>query len=311
MITVAIELAENGVIKILHDDNINGAGEEFELRKVYDFEGANSQNSKITFLTELALDLGMDLGTELDESKIVITSKWGDKFTPNKDQAAKRIIIIPETATITRRFRTIYSSFVAFGGATALEVSPTASIPNEGYILDTINFSGGASYVSGVDASSNKALFINCVGITNSTVVGSYYVLNGAIATLTTLDTWAVGTASTTGILNSKFTHGGNRLTYTGVRSLTFKVTAVAVITWAGGGNNKDIGIGIVKNGVTTLVTSEMTTRAVTSGVEYFVSTQDVFSLATNDFVEVYVITRSATVTSITLVNLNVIVTEI
>jgi hypothetical protein len=74
------------------------------LRKVYDFEGANSQNSKITFLTELALDLGMDLGTELDESKIVITSKWGDKFTPNKDQAAKRIIELERQIKILEKY---------------------------------------------------------------------------------------------------------------------------------------------------------------------------------------------------------------
>jgi hypothetical protein len=91
MISVAIELAENGVIKIIHDDNINGAGEEFESRKVYDFEGIDSHSSKISFLTELAMDLGIDLGTDLDESKIVITSNWGDKFVPTKDQAAKKI----------------------------------------------------------------------------------------------------------------------------------------------------------------------------------------------------------------------------
>jgi len=91
MITIAIELAENGVIKIIHDDNINGAGEEFESRKVYDFDGLDSHNSKISFLNELALDLGMDLGTDLDQSKIVITSEWGSKYKPTKEQAAKRI----------------------------------------------------------------------------------------------------------------------------------------------------------------------------------------------------------------------------
>ena len=88
MITIAIELAENGVIKIIHDNNINGAGEEFESRKVYDFDGLDSHNSKISFLNELALDLGMDLGTDLDQSKIVIMSEWGGKYKPTKEQAA-------------------------------------------------------------------------------------------------------------------------------------------------------------------------------------------------------------------------------
>jgi len=91
MITVAIELAENGIIKIIHDDNINGAGEEFESRKVYDFDGIDSHNSKISFLNELAMELGMDLGTDLDQSKIVVSSQWGSKFKPTKEQASKKI----------------------------------------------------------------------------------------------------------------------------------------------------------------------------------------------------------------------------
>ncbi len=226
-------------------------------------------------------------------------------------RAGQRTIIIPPTANITRRFRTIYSSFVAFGGAIALDVSPTASIPNEGYILDTINFSGGATYVSGVDSTSNKSLFINCVGITNSSTVGSYYTLNNTLATSVSLNTWSRATASTTPIEVSKFDHVDNRLTYSGVRSLRFKVSAIASISWAGGGNNKDIGIGIVKNGDTTLVISESITRAVTSGVLYNITSQDIFSLASGDFIEVYVIPRSSTVTSITVNSLSLIVTEI
>lgn len=91
MITVAIELAENGVIKIVHDDNVNGAGEEFESRKVYDFDGIDNVNSKIAFLNELAMDLGIDLGTELDHSKIVVRSEWGSKYKPSKELAAGKI----------------------------------------------------------------------------------------------------------------------------------------------------------------------------------------------------------------------------
>lgn len=91
MITVAIELAENGVIKIVHDDNVNGAGEEFESRKVYDFDGIDNINSKISFLNELAMDLGIDLGTELDHFKIVVKSEWGSKYKPSKGLAAEKI----------------------------------------------------------------------------------------------------------------------------------------------------------------------------------------------------------------------------
>jgi hypothetical protein len=227
-------------------------------------------------------------------------------------RAGETTIIVQPTANITRRFRAIYSSFVAFSGATAINFSPTASVNNEAFILDTINFSGGATYVTGVDSTSNKALFINCVGVTNTTTIGSYYISGNSTATSVTLDTWSVATASTvTGNINSKFTQNGTRLTYTGVRNLTFKVTATSTLSWAGSGNNKDIGIGIVKNDDTTNVVSEVLTRAVASGAPYFVSTQDVFTLSTNDYIELYVIPRSTTTTSITVQRAYLIITEI
>ena len=39
MITIQIEPADNGVVKFLIDDNVNGGGEEYTSRMVYDFEG--------------------------------------------------------------------------------------------------------------------------------------------------------------------------------------------------------------------------------------------------------------------------------
>lgn len=47
------------------------------------------------------------------------------------------IISIPATATITRRIRISYSSFVVPGAGVALDVSTSASVPVEGYVLDT------------------------------------------------------------------------------------------------------------------------------------------------------------------------------
>ena len=35
MLSIGIEPADNGVIKTLVDDNINGGGEDFEARQVY------------------------------------------------------------------------------------------------------------------------------------------------------------------------------------------------------------------------------------------------------------------------------------
>ena len=60
------------------------------------------------------------------------------------------IITLPASIVISRRFRIIHSSFVVTGTGTGLNVSGSATIPTDSYILDTVNFSGGATYLTGV-----------------------------------------------------------------------------------------------------------------------------------------------------------------
>lgn len=123
--------------------------------------------------------------------------------------------IIPSTANITRRFRIIYSSFVALSGETGINVSSSATIGNERYILDTVNFSGGGTYITGVDDTSNKSLFINCVGITNTAVNGQLYMQGNATATTISASNtfYKVLGTTTPSADNSKYTHTNNRLT--------------------------------------------------------------------------------------------------
>jgi len=124
-------------------------------------------------------------------------------------------ITIASTANITRRFRIIYSSFVTLSGETSVNVSSSATISNERYILDTVNFSGGGTYITGVDATSNKSLFINCVGITNTAVNGQLYMQGNATATtISASNTFykVLGTTSASAD-NAKYTHTNNRLT--------------------------------------------------------------------------------------------------
>jgi hypothetical protein len=97
--------------------------------------------------------------------------------------SAGKIIELDASCTITRRFRIIYSSVVAFGSTVGIDVNTSTIIPIEAYILDTVNFSGGSSYLSGVDNTNNKALFVNCVGITNTAVNGQLFMQNNATAT--------------------------------------------------------------------------------------------------------------------------------
>lgn len=98
MLSIGIEPADNGVIKSLVDDNVNGGGEEFESRQVYEFDGPMKRSNQVKFLKDLIFDLGMDIGTELDPDLVRITMSWGlqykgsDSEIKNKIQALEKEI---------------------------------------------------------------------------------------------------------------------------------------------------------------------------------------------------------------------------
>ena len=203
--------------------------------------------------------------------------------------AEQTTLNFPSTLTITRRIRAIYSSFVAFGGATAIYVDPAAVVPVESYILDTINFSGGATYTGGVTYTDNKAFFSNCKGIVNSSEIGQMYFFNSlnanAIGTTNIFE--KVSGLTTASTINQKFSHTDNRLTYTGGLARSFKVTASAS---ASSQITQTILIllRIAKNGTTIAESeSQATTSAVGRSETFFC--QCILEMNTNDFVELWV----------------------
>ena len=205
-------------------------------------------------------------------------------------------ITLASTLTVSRRFRIIYSSFVTLSGETSLNVSSSATIGNERYILDTVNFSGGGSYILGVDQTSNKTLFTNCVGIQNTTTRGFYYMVNNTTDTpigVPNVNVWVKALGTTTADSNnSKFTHTNNRLTYTGAFNTSFLVSVNTAVR--SGASNQNISIGIAKNG-SILPNSEMTIRTSTSNQEHPGSTQYQIDLVTNDYVELFVKNNQST----------------
>lgn len=129
--------------------------------------------------------------------------------------SAYNIVDVTSSAVITRRFRIIYSSFVAFGSTVAIDVDAGATVPTEGFILDTVNFSGGGTYLGGLTHTSNDSLFTKCTGITNTAVNGQAYMQNNATATTIAVVNTFYKVAGTTSASpdNSKFSHTSNRLT--------------------------------------------------------------------------------------------------
>ena len=218
--------------------------------------------------------------------------------------SAGNILDILSTCTITRRFRLIYSSMVVFGSSVGINVNSSATIPTEGYILDTINFSGGGTYLSGVSYTDNKTRFVNSKGIENTAEIGNYYMTNNATATtISTVDTpvKALGT-TTANAINQKFTHTDNRLTYVGALIRDFQVTATASLT---SGNNNVIGLYVAKNGVV-IASSEMYSTTSSGGRAESITCQTILELNEGDYVEMYVENTTAA-TNITVEYLNVI----
>lgn len=220
------------------------------------------------------------------------------------------VFTLPATLTITRRFRVIYSSLVVLAGETGVNVNVSATIPTEAYILDTVNFSGGGTYLTGVDHTSNDALFINCTNITNTAVNGQLYMQSNATATVVgaTNTFYKVAGTTTPSPDNSKFSHSNNRLTCDAIISRKYLIQAT--LSFTSGANNVcefgfyDSQIAGIRTPSRTLSTANASGRA--ENVTFFC----VLEMASGDYLEVHAANTTAT-TNITVESLNFVVTEI
>lgn len=86
---ISLELADNGVIKKIEDDNINAAGETYESIVVYEIENNNA--NKIKFINEVCLDVGVDFGNSRSRNQIKVIEDWGDNYTPNSAEIKNKL----------------------------------------------------------------------------------------------------------------------------------------------------------------------------------------------------------------------------
>lgn len=203
-------------------------------------------------------------------------------------------IILPSTLTITRRFRANLSAFISESGETALSVSTSASIPVESYLLETCNFSGGGTYISGVQHSDNKAKFTENKGIQNSASISYTTMISNATATVISAINTPVKVAGTT--VNSSVTQRfdnsvSNKIVYTGAVSRLFAVVANFSAT---SGNNDTCGFFLYKNGVLIPATSNYSTMQGNGRAENII-VQCLVELQQNDYIELYCQNNTAT----------------
>lgn len=220
--------------------------------------------------------------------------------------ASSTIIEIPSTATISRRFRISYSSVTVPSTGTGIDVSTSASIPVEGYILDTVNFSGSGTYTAGVTYDDNKARWTENRGVINSAAITGYYMHGNATATTISATGTPVKVAGTTTeiSISQRFTvTTTNRATYAGAIDRDFKATVVCSVT---SGNGHQIGIYIAKNG-TELNESQTYVTTNASGRLENGTCQVVVGLSDGDYLEVFVENNTA-VTNITVEDMNLII---
>ena len=223
---------------------------------------------------------------------------------------AGNIIELGARCIVKRRFRIIYSSIVATSSTVGVNVNSRATIPTEAYILDTVNFSGGGTYLSGLDATSNDALFINCVGIENSAVNGQLYMQGNTTATTVSATNtfYKVDGTTTASADNSKFSHSNNRLTCDATISRKYLIQAN--LTFIAGANNV-CEFGFYDSQLARIRVPSKTKSTVNSGgraegVTFFC----LVTMVAGDFLEVHASNTSA-VTDITVEQLNFIITEI
>jgi hypothetical protein len=224
--------------------------------------------------------------------------------------SAGDLVTVAPTATITRRFRVIYSAVIAFGSTTGINVSASATVPTERFILDTVNFGGGSTYLPDLDHTSNKTLFVNCVGITNTSVNGQAYMRSNTTATaVAAKDTFYKAAGTTTPSPdNSKYDHSNNRLTCRATIERTYFVQAALSFS-AGSADQCEFGfydskIGGIREPSRVISTANSAGRA--ENVTFFCVVQH----SDGHFLEVHAANTSKT-NDITVEALNFTVSEI
>jgi hypothetical protein len=214
------------------------------------------------------------------------------------------LITLPSSLTVTRRCRVIFSSVVVCGTGIGIHVDPDASIPTEAYLMNDVNFSGGApftggAYLSGITDTSNKTLFRNCVGVKNTSVNGQLYMITPIETTFSDTTTFVKVLGGTSpSVDNSKFSHEDNRLTCEAlIQRKNFLICSV-VYTSA---NNKGIEFGFFDSSIN-MVRLPSRTKSTASGSarSESVTFQCFVQMKQGDYIEIVV--RNTTNTGSVLV---------
>lgn len=188
----------------------------------------------------------------------------------------------------TRRIRLNNSSMVIGGSSSGVKLPVTATIPNEAYIFNLVNFSGGGTYLEGVQPADNKSRVLESRGVQNTANIAQVSGEGNAVTTTVSLantDYEAVTNATLQAVTERFELVGGTDLTYVGALELPFQISINATIE---SGNNNQVKIKLYKNGAPlTTAVGKITTNGTGRGEN--VGFNILTTLAPNDVLKLYV----------------------
>ncbi len=72
MVTIVLDIGDNGVVKIIEDDNYNGNDEVNVTKTLYVFDKDPDYENRIKFIKDLCLDVGLSIGNINDQKRLNI-----------------------------------------------------------------------------------------------------------------------------------------------------------------------------------------------------------------------------------------------
>lgn len=217
-------------------------------------------------------------------------------------------ITLLSSASFGRRFRVTNTAIVnPDTTSTGIQVITGASIPTEGFVLESVTFSPSSNAVVGISSNDNRASIINCSNIRNSSSVAQLFMSANAIATAipNTTTFFKMSGNSISGPILEKFSIANNRITYTGASERNFIISVASTVAST---NGNDIIVAIAKNGTVDNFSWAGVTTTGTPGVA--VNSHVFETLRQNDFLEFFV--RNATATNnITISYLNIVIRSV
>lgn len=210
----------------------------------------------------------------------------------------------------TRRIRFNNSSMVIGPSSTGVDLPITATIPTEAYIFNLVNFSGGGTYLAGIQSDDTRARVLESRGVPNSASIAEVGVQGNVTPTTVLLDNtdYKAVLGATLDPVSERFSYdsGTDVLTYDGALELKFQISVSATLL---SGNNNQINLKIYKNG-SPILAAKGTITANGAGRAENISLTVFSTLAPSDVLEVYVSNLTAA-NNITVEDINIVCHEL